>query len=150
MIYLIPSSKDFGKFVPSSLGREDPRLSLKQLHGRSHGRVPTEGGIHVRFTDINVGILAPECCRMREYDICGVNAGADDHQPSAPFAGGVHGGHEAVHRALVQLRGAATLRSTVPPWAFFGIRGVTVRNRRTHRYIGLTASVAVAGVKSSR
>ena len=31
-----------------------------------------------------------------------------------------------------------------------GVRGVTVRNRRTHRHIGLTASAAVAGVKPSR
>ena len=45
---------------------------------------------------------------MREYDISGVNAGADDHQPPDPFAGGVHGGHEAVHRALFRVGGAAS------------------------------------------
>ena len=45
---------------------------------------------------------------MREYDICGVNAGADDNQPPHPFAGGGHGIHEAVHRALFRLGGAAS------------------------------------------
>ena len=44
---------------------------------------------------------------MREYDICGVNAGADDHQPPDPFAGGRQG-HEAVHRALFRLGRAAS------------------------------------------
>ena len=45
---------------------------------------------------------------MREYEIYGVNAGADDHQPPDPFAGGGHGEHEAVHRALPRLGGAAS------------------------------------------
>ena len=45
---------------------------------------------------------------MREYDICGVDAGADDHSPPDPFAGGGHGGHEAVHLALSRLGGAAS------------------------------------------
>ena len=78
------------------------------MPGRSRGRVPTGGGIHARVTDIEVRILVPECYRMREYDICGVNAGAVDHQPPHPFAGGGHGGHGAVHRALSRLGGAAS------------------------------------------
>ena len=76
--------------------------SLDCRHGRSRGRVPTGGGTHARVTDIEVRILVPECYRMREYDICGVNAGADDHQPPPDdqLAGGGHGEHEAVHRAI--------------------------------------------------
>ena len=35
------------------------------------------------------------------------DAGSDDHQPPDPFAGGGHGGHEAVRRALSRLGGAA-------------------------------------------
>ena len=84
------------------------RKSLDCRQGRSRGRVPTGGGIHARVTDIEVRILVPECYRMREYDICGVNAGADDHQPPDSFAGGGHGEHEAVHRALPRLGGAAS------------------------------------------
>ena len=107
-----PSSEDVAKFLPSSRGKEEPRLP-KILHGRSRGsrsrgRVPTAGGIHARITDIEVRILVPERYRMREHDICGVNAGADDHQPPDPFAGGRHAGHEAVHRALSRLGGAAS------------------------------------------
>ena len=45
---------------------------------------------------------------MREYDTCGVNAGADDHQPPDPFASGGLGGHEVVHRALSRMGGAAS------------------------------------------
>ena len=45
---------------------------------------------------------------MREYDLCGVTAGADYYQPPDPFAGGGNGGHEAVHRALSRLGGAAS------------------------------------------
>ena len=52
--------------------------------------------------------LERRCYRRREYDICGVNAGADDHQPPYPLAGGGHGGHEAVHRALSRLGGAVS------------------------------------------
>ena len=40
--------------------------------------------------------------------MCGVNADADDHQPPDPFAGGGHGGHDAVHRAFSPLGGAAS------------------------------------------
>ena len=80
----------------------------KNLPGRSRGRVPSGGGIHARVTGIEVRIIVPGCYRMREYDICGVNAAADDHQSPDPFAGGGHGGHEAVHRALSRLGGAAS------------------------------------------
>ena len=59
-------------------------------------------------TDIEVGSPVPECYRMRRYEISGVDAGADDHQPPDPFAGGGHGGHEAVHRALFRMGGAAS------------------------------------------
>ena len=45
---------------------------------------------------------------MREYEICGVNTGADGHQPPDQFADGGHEGHEAVHRALSRLGGAAS------------------------------------------
>ena len=64
--------------------------------------------MHGSLTYIEVRILVPECYRMREYEICGVNAGADDHQPPVPFAGGGRRGHEAVHRALSRLGGAAS------------------------------------------
>ena len=47
-----------------------------------------------------VKILVPECYKIREYVICGVNAGADDHQPPEQFAGGGNGGHEVIHRAF--------------------------------------------------
>ena len=47
---------------------------------------------------------------MRECYICGVNAGADGHQPPAPFAGGGRGGHEAVLRAHSRLGGAASYK----------------------------------------
>ena len=101
--------EDIAKFLPNSRGKEEPRLR-QNLHGRSRGRVPTGGGTHARVTDIEVRILVPECYRMREYDMCGVNPGADDHQPPDPFAGGWHGGREAVHRALSRLGGAASHR----------------------------------------
>ena len=45
---------------------------------------------------------------MRQYEIWGVHAGADDHQPPDPFAGGGHGEHEAVHLALSRLGGAGS------------------------------------------
>ena len=45
---------------------------------------------------------------MREYDMCGVYACADDHQALDLFAGGGHGGHEAVHRALSRFMEAAS------------------------------------------
>ena len=82
--------------------------SLDCRHGRSCGRVPTGGRIHARVTHIEIKILVPECYRMRECDICGVDAGSDDHQPPDRFAGGGHGGHEAVHRALSRLGGVAS------------------------------------------
>ena len=56
---------------------------------------------------------------MREYDVCGVNAGADDHQPPDPFAGGGHGGHEAVNRALSRLGGAASHKMDRTAMEFF-------------------------------
>ena len=105
-VMLLFDAEDVAKFPPSSRGKEEPRLP-QNLHGRSRGRVPT-GGSHARDTDIEVRVLVPECYRMREYDICGVNAGTDDNQPLDPFAGGGHGGHEAVHRALSRLGGAAS------------------------------------------
>ena len=46
--------------------------------------------------------------------------------------------------------GRRAIRWTVRPLAFHGVRGVTVRNRRRHRHIGLTASAAVGGMKRSR
>ena len=61
-----------------------------------------------RVTDIEVRILVPESYRMRGYDICGVNAGAEDHQPPDTFLGGGHGGHESVHRTLSRLGRAAS------------------------------------------
>ena len=89
-----------------------------------------------------------ECGNTRYF---GVNASADDHQPPDPFAGGGHGGHEAVHRALSRLGGVASHKmDRMAMGHFYGVRGVTVRNSRTHRHIGLTASAAVAGVKRSR
>ena len=42
---------------------------------------------------------------MRQHEICGVNAGTDDHQPPDPFAGG---GHDVVHRAISRLGVAAS------------------------------------------
>ena len=45
---------------------------------------------------------------MRKHDISGINAGTDDHQPPDPFAGGGHGGLEAVRRALFRVGGVAT------------------------------------------
>ena len=86
------------------------RNSLDCRHGRRCGRVPTGGGIHARVTDIEIRTLVSECCRMRENDTCEGNAGADDHQPPDPFSSGGHGGHEAVHRALSRLGGAASHR----------------------------------------
>ena len=58
---------------------------------------------------MEVRIQIPECYRIRKYFICGVNAGADDHQPLPDqFVGGGHGGHEAVHHARSRLGGAAS------------------------------------------
>ena len=42
------------------------------------------------------------------HEICGVNGGADDNQPPDQFAGGGHGGYEAIHRAFSRLGGAAS------------------------------------------
>ena len=96
------------KMLRSSSQAAVVRKSIDCRHGRSRGRVPIGGGIHARVTDIEVRILAPECCRMREHDIRGVNAGADDHQLPELFAAGGHGGHEAVHCALSRLGGAVS------------------------------------------
>ena len=82
--------------------KEEPKLP-RNWHGRSRGRVPTGGGIHAMVTGIEVRIPVSECYMMREYCISGVDAGTDDHQPLDQFAGGGHGGHEAVHRALFRV-----------------------------------------------
>ena len=101
------TSEHPAKSLPSSRGKEEPRRP-QNLRGRSHDRVPKGGGIHAPATDIEIGILVAECYRMREYDIRGVNAGADDYQPPDSFAGGGHGGHEAVHRVLFRSGGTAS------------------------------------------
>ena len=62
-------------------------------------------------------------------------------------------GTEDMNRCTVRSpgwEGRRAIRWTVRLWAFYGVRGVTVHNRRTHRDIGLTASSAVAEVKRSR
>ena len=59
-------------------------------------------------TDISVRVPVPECYRMRKCETCGVNASADYHQPPDTFAGGGHGEHGAVNRALFRLGGAAS------------------------------------------
>ena len=110
------------------------------------------------IASIGVRIPAPICSRMREEEKCGVTAGADDHQFPDQFAGGEYGGHLAVHRRSIpaqmttnfqiNLRVAGTedikrytvrstgwegrrsIKWTVRPWAFYGLHGVTVRNRR--------------------
>ena len=52
--FSVPSSEDVAKFLPSSCGKEEPRLS-QTLPGHSRGRVPTGGGIHARVIDIHRG-----------------------------------------------------------------------------------------------
>ena len=101
----------FGKTLPSSsqavVVKEERRLP-QNLQSCSRGRVPAGGGIHAMVTGIEVSSPVPKCYRMQEYDIYGVDTGADDHQPPDPFAGDGHGGHEAVHRALFLVGVAAS------------------------------------------
>ena len=79
------------ELVPSGCGKEEPRLP-RNLRGRSRGRAPTGGEIHAIVTRRGVIALVPERSRRRGEGGTGVDAGADNHRPPDPSAGGWHGG----------------------------------------------------------
>ena len=64
-----PLWEDVAKFLPSSHGKEKPRLP-RNFHDRSRGKVPAGGGSHALVTGIDSGFLllfpnVKKCGNMR-------------------------------------------------------------------------------------
>ena len=85
--FQIPVRKDVAKCLPSGCGKEERSLS-RNLRGRGRGRLPTGGGIHAMDPRRGVRVPVHKRSRRRGEGRTGVDAGADDHQPPDPSAGG--------------------------------------------------------------
>ena len=89
--FKFPVREDATELFSNGCGEEEPRLP-RNLRIRSRGRASAGGGINAMVTRRGVRVPVLERFRRRGEGGPSVDAGAENHQPPCPSAGGGQGG----------------------------------------------------------